>query len=27
MACVLTPAGGAYETGLKDQILHQGGHH
>ena len=27
MACVLTPAGGTYETGLKDQILHQGGHH
>jgi hypothetical protein len=27
MACVLTPAGGSYETGLKDQILHQGGHH
>ena len=27
MACVLTPAGGAYETGLKEQILHPGGHH
>jgi hypothetical protein len=27
MACVLTPAGGSYETGLKEQILHQGGHH
>jgi hypothetical protein len=26
-ACILTPAGVAYETGLKDQILHQGGHH
>ena len=26
-ACVLTPAGGSYDTGLKDQILHQGGHH
>src|SRR5919198_1161130 len=25
-ACVLTPAGSSYETGLKDQILHQGGH-
>jgi hypothetical protein len=25
--CVLTPAGSSYETGLKDQILHQGGHH
>ena len=24
-ACVLTPAGAAYDTGLKDQILHQGG--
>jgi hypothetical protein len=24
---VLTPAGGSYDTGLKDQILHQGGHH
>ena len=27
MACVLTPAGNSYETGLKNQILHQGGHH
>lgn len=27
MACVLTPAGGSYETGLKDQILRRGGHH
>ncbi|HEX6120503.1 MAG TPA: hypothetical protein VFZ03_13725 [Dongiaceae bacterium] len=27
MACVLTAAGASYETGLKDQILHQGGHH
>ena len=27
MACVLTPAGAAYETGLANQILHQGGHH
>ena len=27
VACVLTPAGGSYETGLKEQILHQGGHH
>ncbi len=27
MACVLTPAGAAYETGLKDQILHKGAHH
>lgn len=26
MGCVLTPAGGAYDTGLKDQILHQGHH-
>ena len=27
MACILTAAGASYETGLKDQILHQGGHH
>jgi hypothetical protein len=27
MACVLTPAGAAYETGLAGDILHQGGHH
>ena len=27
MACILTAAGVAYETGLKDQILHQGGGH
>ncbi|HET6158490.1 MAG TPA: hypothetical protein VFE34_09115 [Dongiaceae bacterium] len=27
MACVLTPTGVSYETGLKDQILRQGGHH
>jgi len=26
MGCVLTPAGGAYDTGLADQILHQGHH-
>jgi hypothetical protein len=27
MACVLTPTGAAYETGLAEQILRQGGHH
>ena len=27
MGCVLTPAGIAYETGLKDQILHEAHHH
>jgi hypothetical protein len=27
MACVLTPAGASYETGLKDRILQQGAHH
>jgi hypothetical protein len=26
MGCVLTPAGAAYETGLKDEILHQSHH-
>ena len=26
MGCVLTPAGAAYETGLKDQILHEAHH-
>jgi hypothetical protein len=26
MACVLTPAGAAYETGMKDQMLHDGHH-
>ncbi|MGH6961297.1 MAG: hypothetical protein ACREE7_12490 [Dongiaceae bacterium] len=26
-AAVLTPAGLAYDTGLRDQILHRGGHH
>ena len=27
LACVLTPAGIAYETGLKDEILHEAHHH
>ncbi|HVJ33585.1 MAG TPA: hypothetical protein VND94_10745 [Terriglobia bacterium] len=27
LGCVLTPAGAAYETGLKDQILHEAHHH
>jgi hypothetical protein len=27
MGCVLTPAGIAYETGLKDDILHEAHHH
>jgi len=26
-ACTLTPAGIAYETGIRDEILHEGGHH
>jgi hypothetical protein len=27
LGCVLTPEGAAYETGLKDQILHEAHHH
>src|ERR1043165_7245613 len=27
LACVLTPAGIAYETGLKNEILHEAHHH
>ena len=26
MGCVLTPSGAAYDTGLKDEVLHQGHH-
>ena len=25
-ACVLTPSGAAYDTGMKDQVLHEGHH-
>ena len=25
-ACVLTPSGAAYDTGIKDQVLHEGHH-
>jgi len=27
LGCVLTPAGIAYETGIKDEILHEAHHH
>jgi hypothetical protein len=26
-ACQITPEGLAYETGMRDEILHEGGHH
>jgi hypothetical protein len=27
VGCMLTPAGISYETGMRDAILHEGGHH